>query len=74
MSHKNIIESRKAGTAVYYRVCDPEVFELLAIARQTLNNQPLVTRSILEELEDENAGNDQDIDVKRSARGTMLQP
>jgi hypothetical protein len=64
LSHKNIVESRKAETTVYYRVRDPEVFELLDVARQIFNNQLLVTRSILEELEDENAGNDQGIDVK----------
>jgi len=51
----------------YYRVRDPEVFELLDVARRIFNNQLLVTRSTLEELEEENAENDQDIDVKRAS-------
>jgi len=67
LRHKNIVESRKAGTTVYYRVRDPEVFELLDVARRIFNNQLLFTRSTLEELEDENAGNDQDIDVKHAS-------
>ena len=44
LRHKNIVESRKAGTTVYYRVRDPEVFELLDVARRIFNNQLLVTR------------------------------
>lgn len=67
LRHKNIVESRKAGTTVYYRVRDPEVFELLDVARRIFNNQLLDTRLTLEQLEDENAGNTQDIDAKRAS-------
>jgi ArsR family transcriptional regulator len=67
LRHKNIVESRKAGTTVYYRVRDPEVFELLDVARRIFNNQLLNTRSTLEQLEEENAGNTQDIDTKRAS-------
>lgn len=67
LRYKNIVESRKAGTTVYYRVRDPEVFELLDVARRIFNNQLLDTRLTLEQLEDENAGNTQDIDAKRAS-------
>jgi len=53
LRHKNIVESRKAGTTVYYRVRDPEVFELLDIARRIFNNQLIDTRSTLEQLDKE---------------------
>ena len=67
LRYKNIVESRKAGTTVYYRIRDPEIFELLDVASRIFNNQLLVTRSTLEQLEEENTGNAQDIDVKRAS-------
>lgn len=54
LRNKNIVESRKAGTTVYYRVHDPQVFELLDITRRIFNNQLKNTRSTLEQLEEEN--------------------
>ena len=54
LRHQNIVDSRKVGTTVYYRVRDPGVFELLDIARRIFNNQLLKTRSTLEQLEEEN--------------------
>ena len=53
LRHKSIVDSRKAGTTVYYWVRDPEVFELLDVARRIFNNQLLDTRSTLEQLEEE---------------------
>ncbi len=53
LRNKNIVESRKAGTTVYYRVRDPEVFELLAVARRIFNNHLIDTRSMLEQLGEE---------------------
>ena len=67
LRHQNIVESRKAGTTVYYRVRDPEVFELLDVALRIFNNQLQNTRSTLEQLEDENAGNSQNVDAKRAS-------
>jgi DNA-binding transcriptional ArsR family regulator len=58
LRHKNIVDSRKAGTTVYYTVRDPEVFELLDVARRIFNNQLINTRSTLEQLEKEKAHND----------------
>lgn len=54
LRHRGIVESRKSGTTAYYRVCDPEIFELLDIARRIFNNQLKNTRSTLEQLEEEN--------------------
>ena len=56
LRHKNIVESRKAGTTVYYRVSDFEIFELLDVARRIFNNQLIHTRSTLEQLEEEHSG------------------
>ena len=53
LRNKNIVESRKAGTSVYYSVRDPAVFELLDVARKIFNNQLIDTRSTLEQLEEE---------------------
>ena len=55
LRHKSIVESRRAGTTVYYRVRDGAVFELLDVARRIFNNQLANTRSTLEQLEGENA-------------------
>ena len=67
LRHKNIVESRKAGTTVYYRVCDAEVFELLDVARRIFNNQLINTRSTLEQLEEERTQEDLDLGKKRAS-------
>jgi ArsR family transcriptional regulator len=71
LRHQSIVDSRKAGTTAYYRVRDPEVFELLDIARRIFNNQLLNTRSTLEQLEEEKTQNDFDLDKKRAALASM---
>ncbi len=53
LRHKKIVDSRKAGTTVYYSVHDPAVFDLLDAARRIFNNQLLDTRSTLEQLDKE---------------------
>ena len=50
---RNIVETRKAGTSVFYRVRDPAVIELLDAARKIFNNHLIDTRSMLEQLEEE---------------------
>lgn len=35
---RNIVEGRRVGTNVYYRVCDPKVFILLDVAREIFTN------------------------------------
>jgi DNA-binding transcriptional ArsR family regulator len=54
LRYKSIVESRKSGTTVFYRVLDPEIFELLDVARRIFNNQLVKSRSTLEQLEVEN--------------------
>jgi DNA-binding transcriptional ArsR family regulator len=53
LRYKSIVESRKSGTTVYYKVRDPAIFELLDVARRIFNNQIIKSRSTLEQLEEE---------------------
>ena len=53
LRNKNIVDTRKAGTSVYYSVRDPALFELLDVARKVFNNHLIDTRSMLEQLEEE---------------------
>ena len=50
---KNIVDTRKVGTSVYYTVRDPALFRLLDVAREIFNNHLIDTVSILEQMEDE---------------------
>lgn len=72
LRHKNIVETRKAGTTVYYRVRDPEIFELLDVARRIFNNQLINTRSTLAQLEDEDAAKAHEADARRSSTISAL--
>jgi len=57
LRNKNIVDSRKSGTTVYYRIRDPEILALLEVARRIFNNHLVNARSTLEQMEDENAAN-----------------
>ncbi len=46
-----LVESRREGTSVYYRVADPRVFDLLAAGRDVITQQLAEQQSILRELE-----------------------
>ena len=50
---RSIVEDRKEGTTVYYRVRNPAVFQLLDIAREIFNNQLIDTHTMLQQLADE---------------------
>jgi ArsR family transcriptional regulator len=52
---RNIVQSRKVGTSVYYTVRDPQVFVLLDVARDIFNNHLVDLQAMLEQqrLEDE---------------------
>jgi ArsR family transcriptional regulator len=50
MRRQGLLESRKAGTSVYYRVKDPRIFQLLAVAREILTTQLEESRAILGDL------------------------
>lgn len=46
-----LVESRREGTSVFYRVDDPRVFELLEAGRAIISRQLSRQQSILHELE-----------------------
>jgi len=47
---QGIVEGRREGTSVHYRVRDPRVFQLLEVARQILNSNLAESQAILGEL------------------------
>jgi DNA-binding transcriptional ArsR family regulator len=46
-----LVESRREGTSVYYRVDDERVFDLLAVGRAIITRQLADQQSILRELD-----------------------
>jgi ArsR family transcriptional regulator len=50
MRRQGLLESRRAGTSIYYRVADPRVFQLLEVARQILATQLQETSARMEDL------------------------
>jgi ArsR family transcriptional regulator len=47
---QGILESRRDGTSVLYRVKDPRTFQLLEVAREILSGHVAETQSILDDL------------------------
>ncbi len=52
MRRQGLLDSRRAGTSVYYRVRDPRTFQLLETARQLISSHLEETHALLEELDD----------------------
>src|SRR5213596_1172765 len=50
MRRQGVLESRRAGTSVFYRVKDPRIFDLLEVAKQILTAQLQETRDLLGDL------------------------
>lgn len=48
-----LLDSRRAGTSVYYRIKDPRVAELLAVAKQILTSALSDAQALLSDLSDE---------------------
>ena len=46
---RNIVEARRAGTSVFYTVRDPQVIQLLDVARDIFNNHLIDLQSMLDE-------------------------
>src|SRR6266508_1323508 len=44
---QGLVESRREGTSVYYRVRDPRLFQLLEVAREILTSSLAETQSLL---------------------------
>ena len=55
LRNRNIVESRKEGTSVYYRVRDPLMFQLLDVARAIFNTQLISTQELLQQLSSDGA-------------------
>ncbi len=53
LRNKNIVDTRKEGTTVYYRVRDPMIFQLLDVAREIFNNHLVDTQTMLAQLGEE---------------------
>ncbi|MGZ8716267.1 MAG: ArsR/SmtB family transcription factor [Gaiellaceae bacterium] len=51
LRRQGLLESRRAGTSVYYRVRDPRVFQLLEVARQILTSSLADAQSLLDGLQ-----------------------
>ncbi|HVY77366.1 MAG TPA: metalloregulator ArsR/SmtB family transcription factor [Solirubrobacterales bacterium] len=52
MRRQGLLESRREGTSVFYRVRDPRVFQLLETARQLIGSYLEETQALLGELGD----------------------
>lgn len=50
LRRQGVLESRRAGTNVFYRVRDPRVFQLLEVARQIITSSLEATQALLSEL------------------------
>ena len=48
---KNIVDTRRAGTSVFYSVRDPQVIQLLDVARDIFNNHLIDLQAMLENQE-----------------------
>lgn len=48
-----VLESRRAGTSVYYRIRDPRVTQLLAVAKEILTSALSDSQALLSDLADE---------------------
>ncbi|MBA2347386.1 MAG: helix-turn-helix transcriptional regulator [Solirubrobacterales bacterium] len=55
MRRQGLVESRRAGTSVFYRAKDPRIFQLLEIAKQILAGRLEETRELLGDLAAEDA-------------------
>ena len=50
---QGLLDSRRQGTSVFYRVRDPRIFQLLAVTRQILTSNLADAQSVLQALHDE---------------------
>lgn len=55
LRQQGLLDSRRAGTSVYYRLKDPRVSQLLAVARQILTSRLSDSHALLSQFGDEPA-------------------
>jgi ArsR family transcriptional regulator len=53
LRQQGVLDSRRAGTSVYYRIRDPRVTQLLAVAKQILTSALSDSHALLSELADQ---------------------
>jgi ArsR family transcriptional regulator len=53
LRQQGVLESRRAGTSVYYRIKDPRVTQLLAVAKEILTSALSDSHALLSDLSDE---------------------
>lgn len=53
LRQQGVLESRRAGTSTYYRIRDPRVSQLLAVARQILTSALSDSQALLSDLSEE---------------------
>jgi ArsR family transcriptional regulator len=53
LRNRNIVSAQKEGLSVTYTLRDPQIAELLLVARQIFNNHLVSTRGLLRELQRE---------------------
>jgi ArsR family transcriptional regulator len=52
LRQQGVLESRRSGTSTYYRIRDPRVSQLLAVAKQVLTSALSDSQTLLSELAD----------------------
>ena len=50
LRRQGLLESRREGTSVFYRVKDPRTFQLLEVARQIISSHLSETQALLDDL------------------------
>ncbi len=50
MRRANLIQARKVGSSVLYAVSDPQIFDLLEIAKRIIRNSLTETQELLEQI------------------------
>jgi DNA-binding transcriptional ArsR family regulator len=53
LRQQGVLERRRSGTSVYYRIRDPRVTQLLAVAKQILTSALSDSHALLSDLADE---------------------
>jgi DNA-binding transcriptional ArsR family regulator len=53
LRQQGVLDSRRAGTSVYYRIRDPRISELLALAKQILTSALSDSHALLGDLADD---------------------
>jgi len=57
LRQQGVLNNRRVGTSVYYRIRDPRIAELLAVAKQILTSALADSQALLSDLADESAEN-----------------